>query len=727
MASPIIRRMLRARPLVPMAAGVVAGAALARLADPGLWLPLAVLLAAAVPAWRRPHPLLGLLLGLAAGSLRQEWSETREPLPLTDGVAGVVDGPPRLYRSLGEPAPLSDGSFLVGRVQVRWYRMDVRLAGGERVFVAGQLQRPRPPGNPGQFDYAAWLQRQGVDAVVTLRRPEDLKILEGPSLWGRSTSWLRSLYDRGPRPEVASFLSSIVLGRREPIDDALLQRFQRSGTAHLLAISGQNLLIVLAGAWFCLLLAGVHGRLQTLILLGLLALYVPLTGFQVSVVRSFLMIAAFLGADLVWRRRDPLSALAAAALLIVLADPGQVADAGFQLSFAAVLGLSHVAPLLAAAAGPGGAVWDRLRMALASSTAAWLTTAPIVLEHFNLFTPGIVLSNLAMVPLMSLEFIVGLLHLPCSALGAGALSGAVANGLFDAVDLVSRGITAVPLSWAYGPAPGPAVLALYAAGLLAWTCFARRWAWPLRLAALLPLAALLGLGARREILDVPRLAVLDVGRGSCAVLERPDRSVVVFDCGSLDYKDVGASIAAPYLWQRGITRIDTLVLSHPDADHVNGAATLIERFRPSRILTTRAFDHGTPVDRRAGTIDGLEILGPPVWEKFGTKPAVNETSLVVRVDGVLLPGDVEDLGVEELLTLPDLRARVLLLPHHGKFFRRHEELYRRTAPELVIASAPAGYSSAKVLAASPNPVLLTGRDGAVEVELWPDVVRRAAR
>jgi beta-lactamase superfamily II metal-dependent hydrolase len=131
------------------------------------------------------------------------------------------------------------------------------------------------------------------------------------------------------------------------------------------------------------------------------------------------------------------------------------------------------------------------------------------------------------------------------------------------------------------------------------------------------------------------------------------------------------------------------------------------------------------VERRGApeTIDGLEILGPPIWEKFGQPPPANETSIVARTDGILLPGDIQDRGVEELLTLPDLRARVLVLPHHGKSFKRPEELYRRVAPELVIASAPLGYASPKVLDASPVPVLLTGREGAIELELRPDAVR----
>ena len=110
-------------------------------------------------------------------------------------------------------------------------------------------------------------------------------------------------------------------------------------------------------------------------------------------------------------------------------------------------------------------------------------------------------------------------------------------------------------------------------------------------------------------------------------------------------------------------------------------------------------------------------IGPPQWEKYGGSVSANDTSIVLRVAGVLLPGDVEERGVEELLTLPDLRARVLLLPHHGKFFKQHEEFVRRVGPETIVISASKGYFSRRVVDALPTPPRITGHEGAVELVL----------
>ncbi len=729
--------MLRRRPLASLAAGFAGGVALAAVTESGpAFATLGI--AAAILLLRSRGPLALFLLGASLGGFRQEWAETRAIEPPRDQVEGVVAGPPRIYRALEDPdsGPAADGSFVVGRTQVRYFRRHVPLVGGERVVVRGPSRAPRGPTNPGQFDYATYLRRQGIDAVMTL---EELQVLEGPPAASRARAWFRSLFDRGMRPEVGAFLSAIVLGRREAVPDELVTRLQRSGTAHLLAISGQNLVIVMLSLFVVLTLAGLQGRPLTVALLILLGLYTLLTGLQVSVVRSYLMMAAFFGADLFWRRRDAISAMGAAALVLMAADPAQVADTGFQLSFAAVLGLTLVAPIFHAFTGGGGWIWNRLRMGLGVSLAAWLATAPIVLENFNLLTPVIVLANLLLVPLLTAEFMVGLAHLALAPLGLGAVTGAAAEALFEAMGLVSSLVTALPLAYLHAPPAGGLLIALYYAALAGWTWWCRatpaRW-WKPACAALI--AVPLGLTwMRHRAPEGVLLAVLDVGRGSCAYLEWPDGRNVMVDCGSLNSRDAGASIAARYLWSRGVTRLDTLVLSHPDADHVNGAASLLDLMRVRRVVVTRAFEgrrwprgvEVVTVERRGPPerLGELEILGPPVWEKFGSSTPANETSIVVRVAGVLLPGDIEERGAEELLTLPDLRARVLVMPHHGKYFRQHEELVRRVAADLVLVSAPEGYGSERVLGALRVRTLLTGREGAIEIEGLPDVVNRVAR
>jgi competence protein ComEC len=720
--------MFRLRPLLPLAGGFLLGIALARTWTPFLLLPAL----AALPFVARRHPAALLIAGLGLGGLRQslpgrEEAPTAPELPLI----GVVDGPPHVYRSL-EDLPGSveeDGAFRVGDVQVRYFRRPPPgLVGGERVRVSGRLKRPEPPRNPGEFDRAAHLHRLGIRWTLSLER---LEILEGPPVASRVRAWFRERFDRHLDRDTGAFLSSIVLGRREALDDALRLNLQESGTAHLLAISGQNLVIVLGALWTLLMLAGLRGRRLSGALLALLAGYALLTGLQVSVLRSLLMVGAYFGADFAWRRRDPLSATALAALLICAWDPGQVEDVGFQLSFSAVLGLSLVGPAMHGCLPGRSSSWTiPLRGAVIVSAAAWLATAPIVLSTFNLLTPGIIPANLVLGPLISLEFVLGLAHLGLEPLGLGALSGLAADLVFSGIRRASALVNAIPLSHAYAPSLPAWGIAAYYALLGAWLGGARRAPRPAWILALAVPVTLLGLSGRlaRKPMETPLLAVLDVGRGSCAYLEWPDGRNLMVDCGSLNRRDVGAGIAAPYLWSRGITRLDTLVLTHPDADHVNGAEALFRLVDVRRVLLTRAFGAWAPppgverlvVERETAEplrLGELEILGPPRLERLGLSPPSNETSIVLRAAGVLFPGDVEERGVEALFGLPEIRADVLILPHHGKLYRQHEEFVRRVDPEEIVVSGPEGYASEKVLQALPLPPRITGREGAILIPL----------
>ncbi|HZF00087.1 MAG TPA: ComEC/Rec2 family competence protein [Planctomycetota bacterium] len=736
--------MLHARPLVSLAAGFVAGIVLAF--QPQAWIPLAILgalAAVSIIRWRHParaapapaaaawrRPALLFVLGLGLGAVRQRIADASDPVrPHSEPLEGRIQGPPRIYRSLADPRGdiEEDGSFVLDGVQVRFFRQHLSLIGGERVRVFGKIAPPKPATNPGQFDYAEYLRRQGIDAVCTLQK---LEVLEGPPPPFRIRAWFRSLFDRSMRPEVGAFMAGITMGGREPIPEDLRTNLQQSGTAHLIAISGQNLVIVMLSLYAILTLAGLRGRLLTVSLIVLLGLYTLLTGLEISVVRSYAMLSAFFGADLAWRRRDSLSALAVSALLICGVDPGQIRDVGFQLSFVAVLGLAFIAPVFHSFSGSGNAAWNWLRMGMGVSLAAWLATAPIVLTDFNLLTPGIVLSNLILVPLMSIEFIIGVAHLAFAPLGLSVVTGTLAELLFDLIRITSTFVTSIPLSYAYAPAAPAGLIAVYYLALAAWTGWCRlrpnrRW----RPVAVVFVVALLGLTGilRHRRLTEPFLAVLDVGRGSCAYLEWSDGRNLMVDCGSLNSHDPGATIAAPYLWQRGITRLDTLVLTHPDADHVNGADSLIRRMQVRQLIVTHAFDgrrwpSGVDVVVMERTKDpvrlgDLEFLGPPVWEKFGREVPPNETSIVLRAANVLFPGDIEERGVEELMTLPEIRAKWLLLPHHGKYFRQHREFVRRVAPEVILVSAPEGYFSPKVLEALPLPPRVTGREGAIEIPL----------
>ncbi|MBI2933065.1 MAG: DNA internalization-related competence protein ComEC/Rec2 [Planctomycetes bacterium] len=715
-------------------------------------------------------------LGFALGFVRQEIAEfvpatdvSRATLP--EGrvrVRGIVLERPRLYReravALEETTERHDerasGSFpmeivgidgmpgVTGRVRVQFYDREVRLIGGEEVAVGGKLRHPRPQSNPGGADPRAILAREGIGAILVVGARDEWRVVNGPSLVDvgaaieQARDGVRGTFYRHARPDAAALLSALVIGSRENLPEELVESLQKSGTAHFLAISGQNLAIVLLLVAGALTLAGVRGRPQHGIVILVLFVYTALSGWQVSVVRAFLMVVLWLGAYLVWRRADSVNALSAAALGIALVDPTQVFLPGFQLSFLAVLGILLVTPIFHDVAAVGGnRVVRWARGVLAISLAAWLATAPIVLSNFHFVTPIILVANLTLVPLMLLEVALGVTLFVVAPI-AGPLADALgwtAGVTLDAIAGASALLTRLPGSFAFSPALPGWALASYYVALTGWTAWARAKPEGVRPWCCALLAVWLAIPAFvRERPEGFFVAMVDVGRGSAVYAEWPDGRNLVFDCGSLNHRDVGATVVAPYLWSRGIRRVDTLVLSHADADHINGARSLIERMGVRRIVVPRGFAAELPsgIDvvrvERAGRepvrfAPGIEVFGPPVWAKFGGETAANDTSIVMRLEGrVLVTGDIEERGTEELLTFGDaLGTEVLMLPHHGKRQDLHEALAAAVRPRIALVSAPEGYSAAEVVEPLREKceVYTTGRHGCVEICFGPEGAR----
>jgi len=765
---------LRLRPLVLVTAPFVLGIA---WSPAPLWGILgagaALVLLALLFVFRAPtipKMALGALFGLAAGALRGGWERPPAPPPaegwvevrgraagashrVTAGRTALSDTgdrhaePARTVVIIDVEEWIVEGRSSIGRGRLRVQTREPLpfLDGGERLRVAGRIRIPRPPSNPGQFDRREWLRRQGIAAVLNA---EEVEVLSGPSgiSWRlqRVRRFLRSRLDQACSPRTAALSASLLFGDREGLDDSLALGLQRTGTTHFLAVSGFNVALVVGAMWGILVLCGVGGRLRTMLLLAAAWGYALVAGQEASVLRAAIMASVWLGADLVDRRPDPLVSLSAAAALILLVDPRQLGDVGFQLSFLAVLGILSLVPLLAAFLGATRTWTQKLAGMILVSLAAWLATAPVVQSQFHLLTPSVLVSNLLFCPLILVVMICGGLSIVLPQ------AGMFADLATRALAALAEGISAVPGSYFFVPGPSQGLVAIYYAGWTVWTLWIRLrpTSWKALLVPLL--LAPLALPAFSHSRPAgTRLAVLDVGRGGAGYVEFPDGRNFLFDAGSLDYRDAGATVVAPYLWSRGVFRVDTLFLSHPDADHVNGARSLVERFRIRRLVVSRSFgrsgagaellawmrDRGVlilEIECTSGPAEiapGIEILGPPPWEKYGKAVPTNETSLVLRIDRrILLTGDVEEVGTAALLETPDLRADVFVVPHHGKYQRCHAELLGRVRPTLSIVPGPESYASDRVLRElrARGKTWVVGSQGAVEVELAPDGMRSGA-
>ncbi len=615
---------------------------------------------------------------------------------------------------------------VTGRVRVAIHAPEQRLRYGDEVLVEGEWFKVPAPGNPGQYDWQAALARKRIHGLLRVRSFDGLVVLRHgqgnpvlAAVFRLRARWARLIQEH-VEPRDAGLLLALLLGERAEIEEELHEAFRTTGTIHLLVISGSNVGIVLLLLELFLRWLGIPWRSRLALCALGLGGYCALTGLQTPVVRATLMAWVFLGACMLDRALSWVNVLAAAGLIILWISPAQLCDPGFQLSFGAVLSLLLFTPRwqerLEARLGWLRPTWVRryTALSLSATAAVWVGLWPVLAWYFHLFSPVSVLANLLVAPLVTAVTAVGLPGLILGSMSTTVFAwlGGLLHVLLDFLLACVLWCQRVPAGHSEIGNPGwPVVLGYYGLVLLSllrsqlrltpgrtafcWLLGLAIWAWGTALRE--------GGGLRRL-----QVHVLDVGHGDSILLRTPGRHTLLIDTGT---EEATRMRVLPFLRHAGITTLDALILTHPDADHLGGAPLLLQALRVKWLLTNGASDD-TMTFRRvfelarrcsiphrvvsAGSVlrePGLRIeaLHPPAGLVAGVEPNSNDNSIVLKVTyglvSILLTGDIEEDGLPRLLESDALRSTVLKVPHHGsRLGAPGERFFRAVQPEVAVVS-----------------------------------------
>ena len=484
-------------------------------------------------------------------------------------------------------------------------------------------------------------------------------------------------------PVSAALLAGLLLGDRTSLPRDVDTGFRLAGVYHILAVSGFNVAILAAAVWalcrFLKIPRSAGAATAIVIVIG----FALVVGASPSVLRAVVMAVLVLAALLLERDASVTNSLALAALAILAVRPGDLFDPGFQLSFAATLGIV-VAPL------PRHVIVG----ALAVSAAAQLAVLPVTLTHFNQLSTIGVVANLGVVPLAGVATVLGLV-----AVGLSFLSETVGAVVFDAVWpvlLALRWVVAlaaqVPGAVVHLPAPGPVAVACYVGGLALLVMPDRAASLGRRLvrrgAGVGLVALAVGIAAWPLVRSPDgqlRLIVLDVGQGDAVVIEMPDGRTILVDAGSGGPMrlDAGERVVAPFLWNRGVLSLAGLAVTHDDADHAGGMAAMRRLFRIDEQWTAAS---APSEPRRFGRVIVTPL--PPTVAPAGRR---NDAGLVLRVEiglaSFLLAADIGAAREHELLASGTrLASTVLKVAHHGSRFSTTSEFLRAVRPTAAAIS-----------------------------------------
>lgn len=596
------------------------------------------------------------------------------------------------------------------------------LQPGERWQLTVRLKRPHGNANPHGFDYEVWLLQQNLRATGNVRPDRQLPYKNqrlDAFIWSphnaieHARGWLRDRIQAAlPRQPYAGVIVALVIGDQRAIERDDWSIFNRTGVGHLVAISGLHITMV-AGLFAALASflwrRSFFTRAQLPLLLptpkvaalaGLVAatLYVLLAGFGIPAQRTLYMLAV-VGVAYWSGRLTHISHVMALALgVVLLVDPWALLWPGFWLSFGAV------AIILYASAGrvgsdavveqqmmspavryrqpsPALALWRKVRAGAYTQYVVTLGLLPLTVLLFGQYSLVSPLANALAIPLITL------LVAPLALLGSvlpAPLSDWVLQGAHDLVQWLALWLgwlSSQPLAVWHAPLPAPWMFVLALAGTL--LLLAPR-GWPARWLGCFGWLPLILNGPVAPEEGQLRVTALDVGQGMALLVETPQHRLL-YDTGPAygPGSDAGSRVIVPYLRARGIDHLDVLVISHSDNDHSGGALSLLGEIAVDRVysslppgnrIVAAAPDHRRCLAGQQWRWDGAEFRMlypvPALYASDKWKP--NALSCVLKVtlgkQAILLPGDLEAIQEDQLVNSPalaDLRADVLLAPHHG--------------------------------------------------------------
>jgi competence protein ComEC len=778
------QRLAPPAPLVPVAIGLIGGILLDHQVPVRLiYAVVVVVIAAAILLLGRRHASLrAFAIALAAGALGAVLHDNAarrvpanhiarytadEPVLMTvtgtladDPVVREVNAgyfsrwmPGRMRTRLLLEADQLEGVngpiAVTGLVQINVHQPLLDLSIGDRVRAIGRLYRPSPPANPGQFDWSAFLRRQGVLAAMSCKYAAAVRRVDGSRTGNTPLHRLRIRLTRLLRDQTygdedtASLLEALVLGQRGEVPQAMNQAFVRTGTVHFLSVSGTHVGVLALFVWWLAGSLGLGRPAASVVALVTILAYVVVAEPCVPILRTGIVYGLACIAVGLRRPTSALNWLAAAVIILLAWRPCDLFAADFQLSFGIVLALFVLCPVvlrwfqhlrlwwsgIPAELAEELSQWTRWRrwrerfvtgflVLLSTSLTAWLVGSGITLWQFQRMSPWGWFNSLVIWPLVTFLVICGFFKVILSAVWpvAGIICGAPLGWVTALLTKSVTWLDKLPLGQLEFRQPPWWCVTAYFSWLAAVIVFEklhirRRWA---AISATIPTACIaasvLGSFAHRDEL---RMWALSVGDGQAILMQLPAGKGLLCDLGTRSNLDAGEGVAVPAFLKLGVSGRPAAVVSHANIDHFSGLLNIDDHFGLGQVFLSRQFaDQAKPggparflldeLARRKVTVRqiragdridtggpvAVDVLWPP--ETLSSRTPENDCSIVLRVRhadrSVLICGDIGAEPQRQLMRGGNVKSDVLVLPHHGGVVKTTAEFIAAVNPSIVIRS-----------------------------------------
>lgn len=722
---------------------------------PGIWSLLLVLLSALLLLYFKYQRIAFFLLGFvwAGGFSGYYLSHSLAPelqakdILIEGHVVGLPEYNERRVRF--DFAVTHAAVSLPDKLRLSWYYPPQKVSAGQAWQFLVKLKAPKGTFNPGGFDYEQWLFAQHIGATGYIRQSSQAKLLATQVSWQSISVVRQRLIDLLAQQKISAdslaLIKALTLGDRSSLSLSQWQVLARSGTAHLMAISGLHIGLV-AGmiywlAFQCWLQVPPHryySAPQIAAVCAFLAAlsYAALAGFSVPTQRALVMVSVFMLAILLRRHVKSLDVFAIAILLVLLMDPMAVLSVGFYLSFLAVFFIIYV---LSGRLGRENRLFSSLKL----HVVVGLGLLPVLLFFFQQASLIAPVANFLAIPVVSF------LVVPLALLAVALLSmmPSVSGFLLQIVDgllqyLWQVLVFLVELPQASIVLAQPELWQIVVAMLGVFLLLAPRGI-PARYLGFIFILPLILVHKDKPELGAASLTLLDVGQGLAVVVETAEHTLV-FDTGARfsDSFDMGRNVVLPFLHYQRITGVDTLVVSHADNDHMGGAQALLHEMPTKQILSS--------VPELLADYKAVACYAGQSWQwdqvsfymlspTEQTLKSDNDNSCVLKIEtaqgSFLLTGDIENAAEAVLIARSkNLSAEVLIAPHHGSKTSSSADFLAAVKPSVILIPAASpnrfGFPHAQVIdrynqlaaryfiSGDSGALTVNFRDGKIEVESY---------